>query len=113
VRLRRPPRAADRGRARAPARRRAGASASVPRPDHGGGRGARGRPPRRAHPVLLPGPRHAMRLPALLRENAGFRRFWCSQTASLAGDQVSLIALPLVGVLALHTGPGGMGLLTA
>ena len=54
-----------------------------------------------------------MRVPALLREDVGFRRFWCSQTASLAGDQVSFIALPLVGVLVLHAGPGGMGLLTA
>jgi MFS family permease len=54
-----------------------------------------------------------VRVPALLREDVGFRRFWCSQTASLAGDQVSFIALPLVGVLVLHAGPGGMGLLTA
>jgi MFS family permease len=54
-----------------------------------------------------------MRVPALLRENVAFRRFWCSQTASLAGDQVSMIALPLVGVLVLDAGPGGMGLLTA
>jgi MFS family permease len=54
-----------------------------------------------------------VRIPALLREDVGFRRFWCSQTASLAGDQVSFIALPLVGVLVLHAGPGGMGLLTA
>ena len=54
-----------------------------------------------------------MRVPALLREDVGFRRFWCSQTASLAGDQVGFIALPLVGVLVLHAGPGGMGLLTA
>ena len=54
-----------------------------------------------------------MRVPALLREDVGFRRFWCSQTASLAGDQGSFIALPLVGTLVLHAGPGGMGLLTA
>jgi len=54
-----------------------------------------------------------VRAPALLREDVGFRRFWCSQTASLAGDQVSFIALPLVGVLVLRAGPGGMGLLTA
>jgi hypothetical protein len=54
-----------------------------------------------------------MRVPALLRENVAFRRFWYSQTASLAGDQVSLVALPLVGVLVLDAGPGGMGLLTA
>jgi predicted MFS family arabinose efflux permease len=54
-----------------------------------------------------------VRIPPLLREDVGFRRFWCSQTASLAGDQVSMIAIPLVGVLVLHAGPGGMGLLTA
>jgi MFS family permease len=54
-----------------------------------------------------------MRIPALLREHAGFRAFWCSQTVSLAGDQVGLIAMPLVAVLALHAGPGAMGLLTA
>jgi MFS family permease len=54
-----------------------------------------------------------MRVPALLRENVAFRRFWCSQTASLAGDQVSLVALPLVAVLVLDAGPAGMGLLTA
>jgi hypothetical protein len=54
-----------------------------------------------------------VRLPALLREDAGFRRFWYSQTASLAGDQVSIIAIPPVGVLGLHAGPGGMGVLTA
>jgi MFS family permease len=53
------------------------------------------------------------RVPVLLRENVGFRRFWCSQTASLAGDEISLIALPLVGVIALHAGPAAMGLLTA
>jgi MFS family permease len=54
-----------------------------------------------------------VRVPPLLRENAAFKRFWASQTVSLAGDQVSLLALPLVGVLALHAGPGRMGLLTA
>jgi MFS family permease len=54
-----------------------------------------------------------VRVPPLLRQNAGFRRFWASQTVSLAGDQVTLLALPLAGVLALHAGPGKMGLLTA
>jgi MFS family permease len=54
-----------------------------------------------------------VRVPALLRENLSFRRFWASQTVSLAGDQVTLLALPLAGVLALHAGPGKMGLLTA
>jgi predicted MFS family arabinose efflux permease len=54
-----------------------------------------------------------VRVPPLLRENAGFRRFWCSQTVSIAGDHVTLLALPLVGVLALDAGPAQMGLLTA
>ena len=54
-----------------------------------------------------------MRVPRLLRENVPFRRLWCSQTVSIAGDHVGLVALPLVGVLALHAGPAQMGLLTA
>jgi MFS family permease len=54
-----------------------------------------------------------VRVPPLLRENAGFRRFWCSQTVSIAGDHVTLLALPLVGVLAIHAGPAQMGILTA
>jgi len=54
-----------------------------------------------------------VRLPPLLRENVGFRRLWCSQTVSIAGDHVGLVALPLVGVLALHAGAAQMGLLTA
>lgn len=54
-----------------------------------------------------------MRIPPLLRENVGFRRLWCSQTVSIAGDHVGRVALPLVGVLALHAGPAQMGLLTA
>ena len=54
-----------------------------------------------------------MRIPPLLRDNVGFRRLWCSQTVSIAGDHVGLVALPLVGVLALHAGPAQMGLLTA
>jgi predicted MFS family arabinose efflux permease len=54
-----------------------------------------------------------VRIPPLLRENVGFRRFWCSQTVSIAGDHVGFVALPLVGVLALDAGPAQMGLLTA
>ena len=54
-----------------------------------------------------------MTIPPLLRENVGFRRLWCSQTVSIAGDHVGFVALPLVGVLALHAGPAQMGLLTA
>jgi len=51
-------------------------------------------------------------VPALLRE-AGFRRYWCGQTISMFGDQVSSIALPLVAVLTLRAAPAQMGLLAA
>jgi MFS family permease len=53
-----------------------------------------------------------MQLPAPLRELA-FRRFWTAQTVSYLGDQVTVVALPLVAVLALGAGPGEMGLLAA
>jgi MFS family permease len=56
--------------------------------------------------------RNARFIPALLRENVPFRRFFAGQFVSLVGDQVSLIALPLVGVLVLHAGPAQMGYLT-
>jgi MFS family permease len=52
-------------------------------------------------------------IPALLRENLTFRRFWVGETVSLLGDQITLIALPLVAVLALHAGAAQMGYLTA
>jgi MFS family permease len=51
-------------------------------------------------------------VPALLRET-GFRRYWCGQTISMFGDQISSIALPLVAVLTLRAGPAQMGLLAA
>jgi MFS family permease len=50
--------------------------------------------------------------PPLLRERL-FRRFWLGQTISHFGDQVSGIALPLVGVLALDASPAQMGYLGA
>ena len=49
-------------------------------------------------------------VPALLRER-DFRRFWAGQTISLFGDQVTLLALPLVAVLALHANAAQMGYL--
>src|SRR5215210_9276740 len=52
------------------------------------------------------------RVPALLRE-AAFRRFWLGETVSLFGDQVTYIALPLTGVLALHANAAQMGYLGA
>src|SRR5215467_7513681 len=52
------------------------------------------------------------RIPALLHDRT-FRRYWSGQTISLFGDQISSIALPLVGVLALHATPAEMGYLAA
>lgn len=42
-----------------------------------------------------------------------FRNFWLAQSISLLGDQVAVLALPLVAVLVLDAGPGQMGLLGA
>ncbi|MFF3604563.1 MFS transporter [Streptomyces sp. NPDC002463] len=50
------------------------------------------------------------RMPALLRERT-FRRYWTGQTISLAGDQISLIAIPLAAVLVLGADATEMGLL--
>ena len=50
--------------------------------------------------------------PALLREH-NFRNFWFGQTISVFGDQISLLALPIVAVLILDADPAQMGLLTA
>ncbi len=52
-------------------------------------------------------------LPDLLRRRPEFRRFWTGQTISLFGDQISLLAIPLLAVLALDAGAAQMGLLTA
>jgi MFS family permease len=54
-----------------------------------------------------------VRVPPLLRENPPFRRFWVAQTVSLVGDQITLIALPLVAVLALDASAAQMGYLFA
>jgi MFS family permease len=61
-------------------------------------------------PALAPGVRRV--LPAVLRER-DFRRFWLGETVSLFGDQISLIALPLVGVLELDASASQMGFLAA
>jgi MFS family permease len=53
-----------------------------------------------------------IRTPGLLRSNANFRRYFVGQSVSLLGDQISIIALPLTAVLALHATPGQMGALT-
>ena len=52
-------------------------------------------------------------IPALLRENVVFRRFWLAQTISLFGDQISLIAVPLTAVLVLDANASQMGFLVA
>jgi MFS family permease len=53
-----------------------------------------------------------LRLPAALQERQ-FRRFWLGETISLFGDQITLIALPLVAVLELHASAAQMGYLGA
>jgi MFS family permease len=52
-------------------------------------------------------------VPRLLRESSVFRRYWGAHTVSLVGDQISLLALPLVAVLTLDATPAEMGYLTA
>jgi MFS family permease len=52
-------------------------------------------------------------IPSLLHEDSRFRRFWAGQSVSLVGDQISVIALPLVAVLALDATPAQMGYLVA
>lgn len=56
--------------------------------------------------------RLAARIPVLLHDRT-FRRYWSGQTISMFGDQISSIALPLVGVLTLHATPAEMGYLAA
>jgi len=51
-------------------------------------------------------------VPRLLTDRP-FRRYWTGQTISLFGDEVSLVALPLTGVLVMHAGPAQMGYLMA
>jgi hypothetical protein len=42
-----------------------------------------------------------------------FRRLWAAQAVSLAGDQLTTLALPLLAVLVLHASPAAVGLLSA
>ncbi|MEO3743267.1 MFS transporter [Plantactinospora sp. B5E13] len=51
-------------------------------------------------------------MPVLLRQPP-FRRYWSAQTVSLFGDQISVLALPLLAVLGAGAGPAEMGYLTA
>lgn len=57
--------------------------------------------------------RRRLRIPRLLRRNRSFRNFWVGQTISLFGDQVSLLALPLLAALALDASAGQVALLSA
>jgi predicted MFS family arabinose efflux permease len=52
-------------------------------------------------------------VPGLLKRNRPFRDFWVGQTVSLFGDQVSLLAIPLLAALEMDAGAAQMGLLTA
>jgi predicted MFS family arabinose efflux permease len=44
-------------------------------------------------------------------DRPGFARLWFGQSVSLLGSQVTLVALPLTGVLTLHAGPTQMSAL--
>ena len=52
-------------------------------------------------------------VPVLLAENNEFRSFWAGQLISLFGDEITLIALPLLAVLLLHAEAQQMGYLAA
>ncbi|HWG12718.1 MAG TPA: MFS transporter [Streptosporangiaceae bacterium] len=52
------------------------------------------------------------RVPELLRDRP-FRRYWSAQTISMFGDQISAVAVPYTGILALHANASEMGCLTA
>jgi MFS family permease len=63
--------------------------------------------------VQPPATSAARLIPPLLRERQEFRRFWTGQAISLFGDQITLIALPLIAVLALDARASQMGYLAA
>jgi predicted MFS family arabinose efflux permease len=52
-------------------------------------------------------------IPRLLGSNRSFRDFWTGQTISLFGDEITLLALPLLAILELDAGPAQVGLLSA
>jgi MFS family permease len=53
------------------------------------------------------------RIPNLLRVNRPFRNYWTGQTISLFGDQIALLAIPLLAVLTLSANAEQMGILAA
>ena len=63
--------------------------------------------------TVLPGAARRSRLPRLLRESSVFRNYWGAHTVSLFGDQVSMLAVPLVAVLTLDASAAEMGYLGA
>ena len=52
-------------------------------------------------------------VPQLLRRNPPFRNFWIGQTISFFGDQVSLLAIPLLAILVLEASATQVALLSA
>jgi MFS family permease len=53
------------------------------------------------------------RIPFLLRSNRPFRSFWTGQTISLFGDEISLLAIPLLAVLVLDASATQVAMLSA
>jgi MFS family permease len=53
------------------------------------------------------------KIPPLLRRHRYFRNFWIGQTVSFFGDQVSLLAIPLLAVLQLDASATQVALLSA
>ena len=53
------------------------------------------------------------RAPRLLRVNRPFRQYWTGQTISLFGDQIALLAIPLLAVITLNADAQQMGMLGA
>ncbi len=53
------------------------------------------------------------RIPRLLRVNRPFRDYWTGQTISLFGDQIALLAIPLLAVITLNANAAQMGFLAA
>jgi MFS family permease len=52
------------------------------------------------------------RIPKLLRD-LDFRRYWTAQSISYLGDQVTIVALPLIAVVVLHASAFEVGALSA
>src|SRR6185312_8143218 len=122
--VRRQPAVSRRGGARAAPRRPSGTRGAVPRAHRRSVAPAARRPPGGARPDRLPGrravivdaparPRRRLSVPHLLRGNATFRSYWGAHTVSLFGDQITLLAIPLVAVLSLDASAREMGYLTA